>query len=184
MSSTLSSIVDFLEEFGLFDVILPFLLIFTIVFGILEKTRIFGVDEIDGKQYAKKNLNSMVAFVIAFFVIAAKEVVAVIQTSLPLVALLLLIVFSFLLLAGSFMADKEFSFENNPFWKWTLTVSMFVGIVGIFLYAIGWLDLILEFIKQGASPEIRGAAILVVVTLATIVYIVGWKKDPASGGNE
>ncbi|MFH1455882.1 MAG: hypothetical protein ABIF40_02945 [archaeon] len=180
MSSTLSAIIDFLVRFGLFDVILPFLLVFTIVFGILEKTRIFGVEEVDGKKYAKKNINSMVAFVLAFFVVAAKEIVTVIQTSLPLVALLLIIVFSFLLLAGSFMSDKEFSFENNTFWKVLLTTLMFIGIVGIFLYSLGWLDIIINYIATRSTPEGLGAFALVVLVLATIGYVVGWKKAPVS----
>jgi len=40
--------LEFFGEIGMYDVVLPFLLVFTIVYAILEKTRIFGVEEVDG----------------------------------------------------------------------------------------------------------------------------------------
>ena len=43
--TALGSAIDFLKDFGFFDVILPFLLVFSILFGILEKTKVFGVED-------------------------------------------------------------------------------------------------------------------------------------------
>ena len=42
MASTLQGTIEFLKEFGLFDVILPFLLIFAITYAILSKSGILG----------------------------------------------------------------------------------------------------------------------------------------------
>jgi hypothetical protein len=170
--TALGDALEFLKDFGFFDVILPFLLVFTIIFGILEKTRIFGVDKIDGQEYAKKNINSMVAFVIAFFTIAAKEIVTALQVSLPKVALVLIIVISFLLLAGSFMGDKEFSFENNTFWKVFLTIVMFISVVLIFLDGFGWLDPIINWIISEESSLVIPLVALGIM-LGTIFYVVG-----------
>ena len=63
--------IVFLEKLGVYDVVLPFLLVFTIIFAILEKTRILGVEKVGGQDLTKKNLNSIVAFVVAFLVIAS-----------------------------------------------------------------------------------------------------------------
>ena len=82
-TTVLGEAIDLLQDFGFFDVVLPFLLVFTIVFGILEKTKIFGTEKFKGNDIPKKNLNAMVAFSIAFFVVAAKEIVASLQESLP-----------------------------------------------------------------------------------------------------
>ena len=60
-------IIGFLEQIGIYDVILPFLLVFTIIFAILEKTKVLGTETIEGKRYTKKNINAMVAFVISFY---------------------------------------------------------------------------------------------------------------------
>ena len=77
--SAFRGMIGFLNKLGVYDVILPFLLVFTIVFAILEKTKILGIDKIDGKELGKKNINAMVAFVIAFLVIASTRLVAVIN---------------------------------------------------------------------------------------------------------
>ena len=54
MATPLSNAIDFLKRLGFFDVILSFLFIFTIVFAILEKTKILGIEK-DGRP--KKNIN-------------------------------------------------------------------------------------------------------------------------------
>ena len=41
MVTPLGRAVEFFRDFGLFDIVLPFLLVFAIVFAVLEKTRIF-----------------------------------------------------------------------------------------------------------------------------------------------
>lgn len=175
MGSALGNAVDFLKDFGFFDVILPFLLVFTIVFGILEKTRIFGTEKLGDKDYPKKNLNSMVAFVIAFFVVAAKEIVTSLQVSLPQVALVLVILVSFMMLAGSFMGDKTFTFENSK-WAIFLTLLVFISVLLIFLNSFGWLDPIIAFIV--ANPgTVLVPTVLVGMVIGTIVYVVGGKSE-------
>ena len=69
--STFREMIGFLDKIGIYDVVLPFILVFTIVFVILEKTRVLGTETIEGKPYTKKNINAMVAFVIAFFVVGS-----------------------------------------------------------------------------------------------------------------
>ena len=46
--------IQFLDRLGVYEVLLPFLLIFTLVFAILEKTRAFGTEEVNGHEMAKK----------------------------------------------------------------------------------------------------------------------------------
>ena len=172
MATALGSALDFLKDFGFFDVILPFLLVFTIVFAILEKTRIFGSEEIDGKQYPKKNLNAMVAFVMGFFVVAARQVVESLQVSLPNVALVLIIAVSFMMLAGSFMGDQTFSFTGK--WAKFLTFIMFIAVLLIFLNSLGWLDVIIDFVNQYAG-EILVPSVLIISILLAIFFVVGGK---------
>ena len=56
--TVLGGVIGFFQRIGIYDVVLPFLLTFTIVFAILEKTRVFGVEKIEGADYPRKNLNS------------------------------------------------------------------------------------------------------------------------------
>lgn len=171
MASVLGNAIDFMQDFGFFDVILPFLLVFTIFFGILEKTRIFGEEKIGDKSYPKKNLNSMVAFVVAFFVVAAKEVVTSLQLSLPYVALGLVVLLSFMMLAGSFMGDKTFSFEGKP-WAIFLTLISFIAVVLIFLNSFGWFQPIVAFFSANPSTVLI-PTLLIGAVIGTIIYVVG-----------
>jgi hypothetical protein len=45
MASTLSNALEFFRDFGFFDVLLPFLLVFTVVFAVLQKTEVLGKDK-------------------------------------------------------------------------------------------------------------------------------------------
>ena len=107
MASAFRDIIDFFEKIGIFDVVLPFLLVFTIVFALLERTKVFGMEKIEGKDYTKKNLNSAAAFVISFLVVASSKLVGVMtEVSSKFVILLFLIVL-FLLLVESFFKEES-----------------------------------------------------------------------------
>ena len=126
--SVFRGVIVFFDKLGIYDVVLPFLLIFTIVFAILEKTRVLGSDEIEGKKYSKKNLNAMVAFVTAFLVVASTKLVSVINIAIANTILLLLLVVLFLLLVGSFFKEGEGVFLEG-FWKYLFMIIMFIKMV-------------------------------------------------------
>ena len=96
-ASGFRGVIEFLGDLGVYDIILPFLLVFTIVFAILEKTKILGVEKIDGRELTKKNLNSMVAFIMSFLVIASTQLVSVINEVMANVVLLLILAICFLM---------------------------------------------------------------------------------------
>lgn len=124
-TSPLAGAIEFLEAFGFYDVVLPFLLVFTLVFAVLEKTAIFGTYD----KKPKKNINAMISFVFALFFVASTNLVAGAREMLPNVVILLITLMSFMMLVGFFYSDKEFSFETHTFWKVFLTVIFFIGIV-------------------------------------------------------
>jgi len=182
-TTAFGSVIDFLQKLGFFDVILPFLLVFTIVFGILEKTRIFGVEKIDNKEYPRKSINSMVAFAIGFFTVAAKQVVTSLQVSLPNVALVLIIVVCFLMLAGSFMGDKPFSLEGRKGWVGFLTVVMFLAVILIFLNSFGWLTPITEFFAANKNTVLMPIIFLAVI-VGSIFFVISSGGKPAEKKEE
>ena len=55
-TTVLGGVLDFFKELGIYDVVLPFILVFTIMFAILERTKIFGTE--GEKKFTKKNLNN------------------------------------------------------------------------------------------------------------------------------
>src|SRR3989344_1812012 len=138
MVSPLGKAVEFLRDFGLFDVILPFLLVFTITFAVLEKTKILGTIKIHGtdEYMPNKNLNSMVSFVVALLVVATANIVRAINESLPNIVLLLVASLSFLILIGVFVQDEMNFAEKHKNWNRGFIIIMFIGVILIFLNAI------------------------------------------------
>ncbi|MBS3142634.1 hypothetical protein J4464_04580 [Candidatus Woesearchaeota archaeon] len=182
--STFRGILIFFDRLGIYDVILPFLLVFSIMFAILEKTKVFGTEKIGDHTYTRKNMNAMVAFVIGFMVIASAHLVALItEASANMVILLMLAVF-FLLLVGSFMQEKPEGVILEGKWKIMFMVIMFVGIIGIFLHAIRlpsgqpFLEWLLQYIAYNFNSAVVGSIILMLVVIGFMYFIVRDRKVP------
>jgi len=170
--SSLRATLEFLDTLGLYDVVLPFILVFTLVFAILERSKILG-QEPDGSP--KKNINAMVAFVSAFFVIASTRLVALINMVVAQTMLLLVFAILFLLLISSYK-EKKFWLEGG--WNTLFTIIMFLGVVLIFLYNLGWLDDIWAFLSESYSSTI-GSSVLMLIILIGLVLIIVHEPKPA-----
>ncbi len=187
MATILGDALIFFHDFGLFDVVLPFLLTFTIVYAIFEKTKVFGMEKIDGKEYTKKPLNAMVAFVIGFIVIASSKIVAIItEVSANMVILLLLSVF-FMILVGSLYREGEGIFETDKGLRTAFMVVMFVGIIAIFLWAIKkddgtpWLQWALTWVVEHVTSTFVASVILLVIIIGFMIFIT---KEPSTKKNK
>ena len=108
--SNFAVVLGFFDKIGVFEVLLPFLLVFTMVFAFLEKSRIYGIEKIGGEEYTRKNLNAMTAFTIAFFTVASARLVSFINSVAGNAIILLLASFFFLLLVGSFSKEEKEGF--------------------------------------------------------------------------
>lgn len=180
MATPFREVIEFFDSIGLFDVVLPFLLVFTIVFAILEKTKVLGTEEIDGKKYTKKNLNAMAAFVIAFLVIASSQLVEIITTVSANAVVVLFLSVLFLLLVGSFYKEGESIYLQGG-WKVLFMIIVFISIIGIFLDAIKtsdgrtWLERLGDFTESG-SDELAGSILLLALIVFAVFYAV---KEPS-----
>lgn len=128
--SVFRGVIVFFDRLGIYDVVLPFLLVFTMVFAILEKTKVFGTEPFQDGEITKKNLNAMTAFVTAFLVIASTQAVKIISGMLQWVFLVLLILVCFLLLIGTFFGKDEVKLEGN--WRTFMMALVFLAVVLIF----------------------------------------------------
>ena len=176
MASPFRNVLTFFDSLGLFDVVLPFILVFTIVFAILEKTKVLGMEEIDGKKYTKKNLNAIAAFVISFLVIASSELVEIITSVSSKAVVVLFLSFLFLLLVGSFVKEGEPIFLEGG-WKLLFMIICFVSIVAIFLDAIktkdgkSWLEALSSgFSSGGVNDTVVGSVVLLGLMVLFVMY--------------
>ena len=172
--SVFRGVIIFMEKIGVYDVILPFLLVFTIFFAILEKTKILGTEKVGGETITKKNLNAIVSFVVSFLVIASTKLVSIINETMANVVLLLILAISFMLLVGVFFGSKEFTLESYPGWTKVFMVLMFLGVVAIFLNALDWLQYIFALFVYWDS-QWASSIILLLIVLGFIFFIT---KEP------
>ncbi len=180
MASPLQNSIEFFREFGLFDVVLPFLLVFTLMFAILEKTRVLGTEN----DKPRANLNSMVSFIIALLVVATNKIVSIINEALPNVVLIIVMILSFLIMLGLFYKTEEldFSKKHAGFYK-ILVGVLFIGILLIFLNSIylsgtktSWLEYVFNYTFNNVTSPAVTSIIFLLIALGAIVFITGGKK--------
>ena len=83
MASELTQFMNNLESLGFYDVALPFILIFTLIFAILQKIKIFGENS--------KNFNAIIALSMALLVVRQVSIVEIMNQFLPQVSLIALV---------------------------------------------------------------------------------------------
>ncbi|MFH1455883.1 MAG: hypothetical protein ABIF40_02950 [archaeon] len=121
MAIDLTNYIISLESMGFFDVALPFLLVFVLIFGILEKIQLFGT--------RSGQINIVIGIIIAFFVIKTGEVVEIMNMFLPKVSLAVLVLVMGLMIIGIFGLRAE-GFKGYP---------LFIGVlasVGAIIWAL------------------------------------------------
>lgn len=97
------TIINTLYDMGVYDVVLPFLLVFTIVFAFLQKTYILGKTKA-GKPQVK--FNAVVAIVMGALAVTQDFVVKIFQNALPNVAATIIGVLMFFILIAMFTGGQ------------------------------------------------------------------------------
>ena len=110
--------INYLVDIGVYDVFLPFLLVFAIIFAILEKTKILGKD--------KSNINAIVAVVVGLLLVVQQGIVQIINAFLPRVSLIIVVILMGLLIIAM-IAGKEYKGIQGT----TLGVAMILVIIAI-----------------------------------------------------
>ena len=181
--------IEFLQEVGVYDVILPFLLVFTLVFALLERTKLLGSEKLkvggSEHEFTKKNLNSMVAFTIAFFVVASGQLVEVItKVSANMVVLLLAIVFA-LLSIGSFMKKGQVGDEvlkNEKWLRYGFFTVVLVVMTLIFLDGIKterghtWLEVIIDVVVNYWNTAAFASLVLIAIIIGFVYFVARPEK--------
>lgn len=185
--TVLGGVLEFFKQLGVYDVLLPFILVFTIMFAILERTKLFGTETgPEKKEFTKKNLNAMVAFVTAFLVVASSKLVETItKVSSEIIVLLLLVVF-FLMLVGTFRSKTDIEkgeLLQESAWRTGFMIVMAFGIIFIFLDAITaadgrtWLEIFWDWLSQFYTNAAVAAIVLIIVVILFMYFIMREPKE-------
>jgi len=104
---------------GVFDIILPLIMIFTIVYAVLERTKIFGPD--------KKSINAVIAIAVSFMAMQNLYITSFFKILFAQVALGLAILVALVIITGLLMGSK-----NTHSWKFIITILGFMVFVWMF----------------------------------------------------
>ena len=131
-----------LQSSGLYEIALPFLLIFTITFAILEKTKIFGEDK---DKEPRSKINAVVAIILGLLIVNQFEIVDRLNLFLPKISLFIVVAIMFLILLGVFGANVSAGF-SGVLLGLAAIVSLLViywaltPYVGLDFYGPSWLE--------------------------------------------
>lgn len=154
------------------EFILPFLLMWTIVFAILQKTKLLGDD--------KKQLDSIVAFVIGIIFVGAIYPKMIVDNLILFLTVAIIVVFVALLLWG-FVSGNELKSEflKNKSLKWIVGIGVMVAVAIALLWASGIENSVLDLLfRQGWSNDFwTNLAFIAVIAITLAIVLRKSKKD-------
>lgn len=155
--------------------ILPFLLIWTITFALLQKTKILGED--------KQQLDAIVAFVIGLIFVSAVFPKVVVSNLILFLTVSIIVMFVGLLLWG-FISGGEIKtdFLSHKGLRWFAGIGIFIVVIIAVFWATGiWDDIVNLLFKQSWSSGLwTNVSFIVVIAVALAVVLIGAGKAKSS----
>ena len=154
------------------DYILPFILVFTLIFAILQKTQLLG----DGKKQVDALIGAVVGLILVAFPFSRMMVV----TLMPFLAVSAVILLVFMLLYGFVVGKKDGDVLNKGL-KITFGIIIALALITALLMMSGYWDVVFDFMFNGntGSQILVNGLIILVLAGAVIAVLFG---DRGSGG--
>lgn len=112
-----------LKEMGFFDVVLPFLLVFSVVYGVLESIDLFE----------KKEINSTIAFTMGILAAGSVMFTKTLKAFTPVIGIILFFLLAFIVVIGMIAGpETQEMMEKNWFRAPIILIS-----VGVLLFELG-----------------------------------------------
>lgn len=152
--------------------VLPFLLVFVLVFAILQKTKVLG----EGKN----QIDALIALAIGLITIAVPTTRDFIVNMMPWLAFALVVLLIFLLVYG-FVATSSDPKKGLEVPNWVKNTVLWLGIIMVVVLAIYVTDF-WPTVKSWFSGEDVLSTVLLIVVIAVVIGMVA-KSPSKSGGS-
>ena len=164
-----NDLINSFRDIGGFTVFLPFVLIFAISFAVLNKSKILG---------SKKNIDAIVALVIGLLLVQNQSIVGIINTFLPNISLVLIVIIMFLLVVGIFVGGEH---------KWASGGWLIAAII-ISVIFVGWSFFASSVSDRWNLPSwltnIDSQTISVIIFIAIFLVVIFWMSKGEGGGKK
>jgi hypothetical protein len=177
-----TNVIYSLQNWGLSDVILPFILVFTIVFAIMQKVKPLGEEK--GRT---KPFNVVIALVLALSVVIPHvlgyyppnaDIVNIINSALPQVSVVLVAILMVLLIVGLFGGKAQWGSGLSGWIAFASTIL----IIYIFGRAAGWFEYLPDWLYWLDNPDTQAMIIVIAVFAIIIWYITKDETPPEKRG--
>lgn len=168
----LYDLVGYWQQLGVYDVILPFLLVFTITFALLQKLKLFGEKS--------KKVDVVLALVFGFLFLQNPYLISLTQRFLPNISFFMIIFLMLLLLIGIWKGDAYKGISGAA-----VTLAFFGSLAAVLisltsdLFMFGPTGGLLDF-YYSIDPSTRALLwfVLIVVGLIALVTYGDGDKSP------
>ncbi|MBU0957329.1 MAG: hypothetical protein KKF56_00815 [Nanoarchaeota archaeon] len=154
------------------EIIFPFLLVFVLIFAILEKSKVLGDD--------KHQINAVVALVVGLIFIAFPYPRSIVVNLMPFLAVVAVIILVFMVLFGFVAAGKE-GFTMNKGLKITFGVLIAIALVIAVLVSTDYWDTVIDVFQGESSGTLITTIIFVAIIGGAIAVVLTTGGDGKSG---
>ena len=151
--------VHWLHSLGFFTVLVPFLLIYAISFGLLERIKLFGKDS--------TNYNAVISFAFSFFTIYQLQLVEKMTLFITRIGLLFVLLLVTMIIAGLVGVHRSFA---KSFVRIFIAGYLLFNIIDIFF---GWN---FSFINSEFFPMILGVLVTILVFFGVVLFVMREEK--------
>jgi hypothetical protein len=165
------TIISILQSEILKDFLFPLLLVFFVLFAILERSKLFGND--------KTQLNALVSLVISLIFVGAIFPKVIVSNLILFLSISVIAIFVILLLWGFVYSDVKEGFKLEGWMKWVLGIGLGVIFIFALIWATSdWWDRILGSLQGSKGGSITTNVIFIlVIVVSFIVALMKSKKE-------
>ena len=151
--------------------LLPFALVFSLIFAILQKTKLLG----DGK----KQIDAIVSLVVALILIATPFARDIVVSLMPFLAVWAVILLVFMLLYG-FVSGKKEGDVLAKGWKYAFYFLLAISLVVFLLMVSGYWPVLWNFMFRSGSGNalLINGLLLAIIVGAIVAVIKGDTRSP------
>lgn len=150
------------------NVLLPFILVFVVVFAILEKTEILGK--------GKRQVNSITSFVFALITIALPAVSGVMVKLIPIVAIIIVILLTVLLILGLILGE-ELPKKLPSGLKILFGILVGLALIGAILWATGSFPYLKELAEKEWASQLWSTLMFLAFVIAIFAITLTSKPE-------
>ena len=176
MAVPISVILQDWANLGIFDYVLPFLLIFALVFAIMQKIKIAGESE------ENRWINAIVALAVGLIVVAFSWATNIIAGLMPFLAVSVVILLVFMILYGFVASDMREGLKLPKQLQYGIGILAGIALIIAVIVATGQWDKAYNALFGGGSFSSLASNILMIAIIlgALAVVIFGAKKKATS----